>query len=220
VVDAAVTDVGLEAALAAPEPFGGLRRRHYAAICVDPASKFQSYTAIRSQNPSSVRSNERHYRVMSFSALAALPVKELATPTGCHLFLWTASAHLEQALKLIEAWDFKYSAIAFVWLKTRRNWDGKTPLRETDFPISLGLTTRHQTELVLLARRGNSRRLRKDVRELIIAPRREHSRKPDQFFDRVENYCCGPYCELFSRQQRSNWDCWGDELEKFGGARA
>jgi N6-adenosine-specific RNA methylase IME4 len=219
-VDAAVTDVGLEAALAAPAPFIGLRRRHYVAIAIDPASKFQSYTAIRSQNPGSVRSNERHYSVMSAAELAALPVKELAAPSGCHLFLWTASAHLEQAFELIRAWGFKYSAIAFVWLKTRRNWDGETPLRETDFPISLGLTTRHQCELVLLARRGNCRRQRKYVRELILAPRREHSRKPDEFYRRVELYTRGPYADLFSRQRRPNWDCWGDESDKFGGARA
>jgi N6-adenosine-specific RNA methylase IME4 len=215
-VDAAVTDVGL----AAPAPFGGLRRAYYGAIVVDPASKFQSYTAIRSRNPGSVRSNERHYRVMSYGELAALPIRELAAPSGCHLFLWTASAHLEQAIGLVRTWNFKYSAVAFVWLKTRRNWDGKAPLRETDFPISLGLTTRHQCELVLLARRGNCRRLRKDVRELILAPRREHSRKPDEFYRRVEAYCEGPFVDLFAREHRPGWSCWGDEANKFGGAHA
>jgi hypothetical protein len=31
--------------------------------------------------------------------LAALTIKELAAPTGAHLFLWTSSAHLAQALE-------------------------------------------------------------------------------------------------------------------------
>jgi N6-adenosine-specific RNA methylase IME4 len=214
-VDAVVTDTGLEAALAAPEPFVGLRRAYYGAIVVDPASKFSSYTAIQSQNPSSRRDNERHYRTMTFDELAALPVRDLAAPTGCHLFVWTSGPFLPQALKLIDAWGFKYSTRAFTWAKVRRSWDGCTPLTEDDFHIGLGLTVRHQTELVLLARRGNCRRQRKDVRELILAPRREHSRKPDEFYRRVEAYCEGPYLDVFAREQRSGWFAWGDQTTYF-----
>jgi N6-adenosine-specific RNA methylase IME4 len=72
---------------------------------------------------------------------------------------------------------------------------------------------------VLLARRGNCRRQRKDIRELILAPRREHSRKPDEFYRRVEQYCAGPYADLFAREQRPNWATWGDECGKFNGGR-
>jgi len=158
------------AASAAPTPFMGLRRRYYGAIAIDPASRFKSYTAIQSQK--SRRDNERHYRTMAFTALAALPIRDLAAPGGCHLFVWTSGPFLPQALKLIEAWRFKYSTRAFTWLKARRGWDGRAPLLELeDFPPGLGLTVRHQTEIVLLARRGNCRRLRKDIRELILAPR-------------------------------------------------
>jgi N6-adenosine-specific RNA methylase IME4 len=202
----------------APVPFVGLRYRYYGAIAVDPASKFSSYTSIQSQNWNSRRDNERHYEVMGYEALAALPVKELAAPSGCHLFIWTSGPFLPQALELIKAWGFKFSTRCFTWLKTRRDWEVGDPLLESDFHIGLGLTVRHQTEFVLLARRGNCRRQAKDVRELIIAPRREHSRKPDEFFRRIEKYCEGPYCELFSRERRPNWDCWGLEVDKFGGA--
>jgi N6-adenosine-specific RNA methylase IME4 len=218
-MDAAVTNtMGLVAALAAPVPFVGLRRKFYGAITADPASHFKSYTAIQSQNPSSRRDNERHYKTMPFTAIAALPVKELAAPTGCHLFLWTSGPFLPQAIELIEAWGFKYSTRAFTWLKTKRSWEPGDPLLEADFPVGLGLTTRSQSEIVLLARRGNCRRQRKDIRELILAPRREHSRKPDEFFRRVEMYCEGPRVDLFAREQRPGWDCWGDEVGKFGGA--
>src|SRR6516165_646838 len=219
-MDAAIATTGLEPAPAAPAPFVGLRRAYYGAIAVDPASHFSSYTAIQSQNWSSRRDNERHYRTMLFDELAALPIAKLAAPSGAHLFAWTSGPFLPQALRLIDAWGFKYSTRAFTWLKTKRGWDGESPLAEDDFHIGLGLTVRHQTEIVLLARRGNCRRQRKDVRELILAPRREHSRKPDEFYRRVEAYCEGPYADLFAREQRPNWDCWGDESEKFGGARA
>jgi N6-adenosine-specific RNA methylase IME4 len=195
----------------APLPFAELRHRYYGAIAVDPASRFKSYTAIRSQN--SRRDNERHYRTMSFDDLAALPVKALAAPTGCHLFIWTSGPFLPQALELIDAWGFKSSTRAFTWVKTRRAWDPQQPLTESDFHIGLGLTVRHQSEMVLLARRGNCRRQRKDVRELIVAARREHSRKPDEFYRRVEAYCVGPYVDLFAREQRPGWDAWGDQLQ-------
>jgi len=202
----------------APAPFTGLRRAYYGAIVADPAFKFQSYTAIQSQNPSSRRDNERHYGVMSLEALAALPVKDLAAPTGCHLFLWTNGSNLLLALHLMQAWGFKFSTRAFTWLKTRRDWDGEEPLVETDFHVGLGLTVRHQTEFVLLGRRGNCRRLEKDVRELILAPRREHSRKPDEVFRRIERYCAGPFVELFARERRPEWDAWGNEIDRFSSA--
>jgi N6-adenosine-specific RNA methylase IME4 len=201
-------------------PFEGLRRAHYGVITADPASHFSSYTAIQSQNWSSRRDNERHYKTMSLEALAALPVRDLASPNGCHLFISTSGPFLLNALRLIDAWGFKYSTRAFTWLKTKRSWNGISPLTETDFHIGLGLTVRHQTEFVLLARRGNCRRKAKDVRELIIAPRREHSRKPDEFFARIERYCDGPFVELFARERRPGWDCFGDEIGKFDPAHS
>jgi N6-adenosine-specific RNA methylase IME4 len=219
-MDAVTTTTGLDAASAAPAPFVGLRRAHYGAIAIDPASHFSSYTAVQSQNWTSRRDNERHYRTMSFDELAALPIRDLAAPTGCHLFVWTSGPFLPQAIALIGAWGFKYSTRCFTWAKVRRSWDGCEPLTQDDFHIGLGLTVRHQTEIVLLARRGNCRRQRKDVRELILAPRREHSRKPDEFYRRVEAYCEGPFADIFAREQRPNWHCWGDESEKFGGAHA
>jgi N6-adenosine-specific RNA methylase IME4 len=200
-------------------PFAGLPRGYYGAIAADPASRFSSYTAVQSQNWNSRRDNERHYKTMSFDEIAALPVKELAAPAGCHLFLWTSGPFLPQALRLIDAWGFKYSTRAFTWLKTKRRWNGISPLAESDFHIGLGLTVRHQTEIVLLARRGNCRRQRKDVRELILAPRREHSRKPDEFYRRVEAYCAGPFIDLFAREQRPGWMAWGNEVGKLNGER-
>lgn len=67
----------------------------------------------------------------------------------------------------------------------------------------------------MLATRGKPQRLNADVRQLIVAPRREHSRKPDCVHDRIERLVPGPYCELFARARRLNWDCWGDEVTKF-----
>jgi N6-adenosine-specific RNA methylase IME4 len=205
--------------LAAPHPFAGLKFRYYGALLVDMPSKFSSYTAIQSQNPSSRRDNERHYAVMSFAELAALPLLDLAAPTGCHLFVCTSGPFLPQAIALIAAWGFKYSTRAFTWVKLKPSVDLNQlrflPFAEADLATGLGLTVRHQTELVLLARRGNCRRASKSVREVIFAPRREHSRKPDEIYRRIQQYCVGPYAELFARQRRPGWNAWGNEVEKF-----
>ena len=78
-----------------------------------------------------------------------------------------------------------------------------------------GYSTRHNVEVCWLGRRGGPRRKSAAVRELIIAPRREHSRKPDEVYRRIEALCDGPYVELFARQQWPGWICVGDEAEKF-----
>ena len=45
-----------------------------------------------------------------------------------------------------------------------------------------------------------------------MAPRQEHSRKPDEVYDRIEQLLEGPYVELFARRERKGWDSWGNEL--------
>jgi N6-adenosine-specific RNA methylase IME4 len=68
---------------------------------------------------------------------------------------------------------------------------------------------RANVEQCLLATRGSPPRMAKDVRRLVISPRREHSRKPDEIYGRIERLARGPYLELFSRQSREGWDAWG-----------
>lgn len=65
------------------------------------------------------------------------------------------------------------------------------------------------------SKRGKPKRLSKGVRSLIRAPRREHSRKPDEQYERIEALCNGPRLELFARQQREGWTAWGNETGKF-----
>jgi N6-adenosine-specific RNA methylase IME4 len=205
-----------------PHPFAGLRRHWYGAILADPALAFTSYTSIQSTNPQSSRDLRRHYRCMSTEEVIALPVQDLVARSGCHLFLCTSPPNVERSVTIIKGWKFKFSTKAFTWVKLRRGFDMQqlrlTPLMEDDLHYGLGLTTRKGTEDVLLGRCGNCRRLTKDVREVILAPVREHSRKPDEIFIRIERYCAGPYLELFARTRRANWDAWGDQVNMFAGS--
>jgi len=195
--------------------FPGFPRSHYAAIVADPPWRFKSYTALQMQNPGSRRDVERHYPVMDLAAIKALPVGKLAAKDA-HLFLWATGPCLPWAFEVLDAWGFRYSSMAFTWIKLKRRYDAHQlrvlPTADADLHVGLGLTTRKNAEFCLLGRRGNERRLAKDVREVVLAPVREHSRKPDEAYARVERYCAGPYLELFARQRRPGWDSWGDEL--------
>lgn len=151
------------------------------------------------------RSASRHYGVMSLSDLKNIPVSSWVADDSV-LILWAIDPMLPQALELMEAWKFKYKTVAFYWVKT--NVDG-TPF------TGMGYWTRACPEQALLGTRGNPKRLSKSVRRLITAPRREHSRKPDEVIDRIEQLVDGPYLELFARTTRPGWDAWGNEVGKF-----
>jgi N6-adenosine-specific RNA methylase IME4 len=198
----------------------GLPRKHYRCILVDPPWNFRSYA--RSANPKSDRGVERHYQTMKMADLEALPIADLAHPDGCHLFLWVTGPMIPAAVALIDAWRFKFSSLQHTWIKLKRSYDPMQlrvlPTADGDFHVGLGFTSRKNTELMFLARRGNAKRIAKNVRELIIAPVREHSRKPDEAHERIERYCDGPRLELFGRQKRAGWTVRGDEVGKFGAA--
>jgi N6-adenosine-specific RNA methylase IME4 len=186
--------------------FGGLPARSAGVILADVPWHFRCYT-----NDVGSRDPRRHYHTMSMVDICALPVNDIAAK-DCHLFLWVTGPMLEHSFNVIAEWGFTYSAIAFTWVKLKRN---RILTSESDLHVGLGLTTRKNTELVLLARRGSPKRRSGDVRELIISPRREHSRKPDEIRERIEQYCAGPYVELFARSSRKGWQTWGAERTKF-----
>src|SRR6185312_15612435 len=152
---------------------------------------------------------------MSMEDLAALPVAELAASDAA-LFLWITGPFLAIGahLPLMRAWGFKPSGMGFVWIKLNPRAASLFFLSD-DVALGGGFTTRKNAEFCLIGRRGRSVRRQADVREVIIAPRREHSRKPDEIRDRIERYCAGPYVELFARQSRPGWSTWGAEATKF-----
>jgi N6-adenosine-specific RNA methylase IME4 len=48
-------------------------------------------------------------------------------------------------------------------------------------------------------------------KDYFLADRREHSRKPETFYNYVENRSKGPYLDLYSRTNRPGWQCVGKE---------
>lgn len=156
---------------------------------------------------------------MSLDDIKALPVMELAA-RDCLLFMWAVDPLLPQAVQVGEAWGFTFKTVGFYWAKTRRATSTRgdrfvdDPVRKS-FPMGTGYWTRANPETCLLFSRGKPERLSASVAKLIVSPRREHSRKPDEQYERIEALVGGPYLEMFARQTRPGWSSWGNQVGKF-----
>lgn len=182
--------------------------------CPDaPVTNAHGYD-VRGRNNSPLR----HYATMQFEDIKKLPINELAAKDSL-LLLWAVDPLLPRALELGEEWGFVYKTVGFYWAKTRRITSTRgekfdDPIRRA-FPMGTGYWTRANPEQCLLFSRGSPKRLNADVEKIIVSPRREHSRKPDATRHRIERLVGGPRADLFARQDRNGWDCWGDQIEKF-----
>lgn len=187
-----------------------LPRGPFAVILADPAWSYITYNGSGTPH----RTKKDHYPVMTLDELKLLEVSEVAAK-DCVLIMWVIGSHLDQALELGRSWGFTYKSDLFYWIKI-----GKSD--PSVRPIGMGKWTRKQVETALIFTRGNPKRLDAGVRQLIeteehliYAARREHSRKPDQQYERIERLCAGPFLEMFARTQRSGWESWGNETTKF-----
>lgn len=190
---------------------GDLPQRYFGAIYADPPWRFDTWGS----QENSKTCVDRHYATMDHHAIAALPVGDLAA-ADCTLLMWATWPNLLRAIEVINAWGFEYKTCGFLWAKAHAN-QLELFRDDIDGQIGTGYWTRANSEPCLLATRGKPRRLAADVRQVILEPRREHSRKPDCVYERIERLVAGPYVELFARNRRRGWFAWGNELDKFGG---
>jgi N6-adenosine-specific RNA methylase IME4 len=174
----------------------------YGAILADPPWTYHAWGENTGPNG---RTAAKHYDCMTVEDIAALPIADLAAD-NCALFLWAVWPDIFRAQEVIEAWGFEYKTIAWLWAKLNPSSVG--------FHYGLGSYTRANTEPCLLAVKGSMPPAVRDVQALIISPVREHSRKPDEQYDKIERlYPDVPWVELFARRRRPGWDVWGDEVE-------
>lgn len=176
----------------------------YRAIYADPPWRFRTWS-----ETNQAKSPSRHYDLMTTEDLKRLPVGEMAAPDAA-LFMWAVNPMIPQALDVMAAWGFKYATVAFTWAK-------RTPT-DRAWHFGLGYWTRQNTEQCLLGVRGKPKVLKSagSVRQLIVEPRREHSRKPDRVRADIESLISGPYLELFARSTAPGWDSWGNQTDRFG----
>ena len=158
-------------------------------ILADPAWKYDFSV---SEN----RSTENHYQTMELEEICNL---EVPASKDSILFLWSTTTKIDWAIKVIEAWGFIFKT-SMVWVKNK---------------IGCGYYVRNQHELVLIATKGQIGTPTPATRpnSVFYADRKEHSEKPTILYELIEQmYPNGKYLELFAREARENWVCWGNEL--------
>lgn len=173
----------------------------------------------------------RHYGTMSIEELCKLPVKSIAMRNSL-LFMWTTWPILAQGtpLQVMKQWGFEPKGAAFVWIKTTAQGTPHLGLgrwtRGNSEPCMIGVRGENSFEIIdnsqpcLLGVSGKGPgRDARNVSQVVMSHRREHSRKPDRIRSEIERLCTrGPRIELFARTQTKGWDAWGNETTKYGGA--
>ncbi len=184
------------------------------AIVADPPWNFVTRWAQARTDGSNGGGDRRpKYDLMTGDQIAELTIANIAAE-DCVLFLWACWPNLIEALRVIEAWGFTYKTCAFSWMKANVR-QADLFRDDADAHMGLGYWTRANSEPCLLATRGKPKRVSAGVRQGIIEPRREHSRKPACVYERIEELVPGPYLELFSRTSRPGWTMWGNQVGKF-----
>ena len=186
-------------------PFGDLQMFGYRVILADPPWAFENYSAAGED-----RNAKRHYPTMSAEQIAELPVGHLAD-RNCALFLWVTDPLLDRGIEVLKHWGFRYVTVAFTWAKRTST--------DADWHLGTGYYTRANPETCLLGIAGQMGLPKsRSVRQLIVEPVREHSRKPDRVRSDIEAMFDGPYAELFARSRRPGWDSWGNDTDRFEAA--
>lgn len=197
---------------------------NYSLIYLDPPWYYNSRANHKTRFRGGVHG---HYPTMTMSQIVALPIPDLAAPDAAVL-MWCTYPYLDEQIKLFRHWGFRFRTIFAQWVKLNsrgyarpeadpRYRTDKTYVKYKDLYHSVffgvGYYTKSNTEPLLLGMRGQLPMQRNDLSSVIHAPRREHSRKPDEARDLiVAAFGDVPRLEMFARQKAQGWDIWGNTL--------
>jgi len=166
----------------------------YRTIVVDPPWKMKK--SKRSVRPKQIVMD---YEVMSLDEIMRFPIRKFMSADGCHVYLWTTHKHLPDAFAVFKAWGVNYHC-TLTWIKNV----GFTPF-----------SWMFSTEFVLFGLVGNLPVIKKGMRTDFKGKVREHSRKPDEFYEIVKRVSPEPRIDIFSREKRDGFDQYGYEIDKF-----
>lgn len=145
------------------------------------------------------------YPTMTIADICRLPVWEMAAE-NCLLAMWWVPTMPVEALKVVDAWGFRLVTMkGFTWVKTNKY--------KGNHAIGMGHLTRANTEDCLFAVRGKLlQRLDAGICQVQVAPRAEHSAKPNLFRQLLVQLVGDvPRIEMFARQAAPGWHSWGNQ---------
>jgi N6-adenosine-specific RNA methylase IME4 len=139
---------------------------------------------------------DHHYPTMTLQTICDLPIRDMADENAV-LFIWATSPLLEDALRVVSSWGFKYKT-SFVWDKVKHNFGHYNSVRH---------------EFLLIATKGSCTPDAKELHDSVISiERKEHSAKPEYFRELIDKlYTHGNRIELFARAAAKGWKAWGNQ---------
>lgn len=157
------------------------------------------------------RGADRHYPLMPVPKIMALPVHELADPSGCHLYSWATGNYLAAAIDCVRQWGFRLINFR-PWVKAEAMSGAGEPTCYRPQNPGLGQYMRCDAELLLFAVLGKLPLTGYKPRQTIYHLRGRHSEKPLVVYDDIERMSPGPRLEMFARAKRVGWSSWGNEV--------
>lgn len=142
------------------------------------------------------------YPTMTLAEIQTLELKDIIDPAGCHLYLWTTQKYLPYSFEILQDWwGFKY-IFTMTWHKNGGFQPFKLP--------------QYNSEFILFGRMGDAPFLdTKNFFTCFDGKRRQHSRKPDKFYDLIKRVSPAPRIDYFSREKREGFSQFGNESDKF-----
>lgn len=175
--------------------------KKYSVIMADPPWK-QSKGGKKSVRPNS-SGKELDYQTISLDEIKMhLQIATKNTTESSVLFLWTIDKYLFEAQKIAEELGYKLHA-RMIWNKVNG--------------IPAAFTIRFGHEYLLYMYKGKilpiAKEQRGKIHSVFTEQVKRHSQKPQIAYEIIENLY--PNCqrlEMYARNQRDGWDCWGNEV--------
>ncbi len=145
------------------------------------------------------RKTELDYNTMSLDEIKSLSVKDIAE-VGCHVYCWTTNKLLESTFDVLKSWGVNYH-LTLVWTKP----NGMMPCFGYKFATEfclLGFFGKPMQKFTSMAK----------LNWLNVPSQKPHSKKPQIFFDLINEMSPSPKIELFARDRKLGWDSWGNEV--------
>lgn len=155
----------------------------------------------------SVRANSSgqplDYSVLSLDEVTEhLQKATFLTTENSILFLWTIDKYLFQAQQLAESLGYKLHA-RMIWNKI------------TGIPAAFTIRFGHEYLLYMYKRKfiPVAKQERGKIHSVFTEQVKRHSQKPEEAYKIIERlYPTTKKLELYARNQRAGWDCWGNEV--------
>lgn len=161
------------------------------------------YDLENKRNPWETHDQQGRRAASPYPELRILDIASNEPPSAddCFLFLWTTHRFMPDAYRLLDLWDFEPKTI-ITWVKDQ---------------IGLGAWLRSQSEFCIMAVKGKPKVALEGQSTVINGKLREHSRKPDKFYELVESLVPNKYrkLDMYSREKREGWEQIGNEPARF-----